>query len=62
MAPRATAQLSLGSFEGPPPLQVRRREMYSAAMRFGATASVVEDPRLQDGGEWDACVVAEVAR
>lgn len=36
--------------------------MYSAAMRFGATASVVEDPRLQDGGEWDACVVAEVAR
>ena len=46
----------------PPPLQVRRREMYSAAMRFGATASVVEDPRLQDGGEWDACVVAEVAR
>ena len=65
VAPRATAQLSLGSFEDippPPPLQVRRREMYSAAMRFGATASVVEDPRLQDGGEWDACVVAEVAR
>lgn len=52
--------LSDGGYDGLGP--VRRREMYSAAMRFGATASVVEDPRLQDGGEWDACVVAEVAR
>lgn len=38
---------------------VRAAEMRRAAERYGATVTVVDDPRLLDGAHWDVAVVAQ---
>lgn len=38
---------------------VRAAEMARAAERYGATVTVLDDPRLLDGAHWDVAVVAQ---